>query len=206
MRGAFSTRIGVAIVLLLLFGGLVAFSRQRMERDPGSSMGSPTESAAVPRPTLAVVVPEEWPTYVSEKQEIRLRHPDFAQVREIEGVLVLYHHGPTQTEGTELFDGFTITVQTVPFAATQESLKQVADDRLADDRQHATITRGLSPIELAGQTGWQYQISGVGEYTIIVLPHGERQAVVLSYLVADPDDRAYEQTVQQMLASLELLS
>lgn len=199
MRDTFSVRIGIAIVLLLFFGGLVAFSRQRFM--PPVSPEAPSTTRLI-EPTESVVVPSDWPVHVSENQPVQIAYPPLAQVREVEKVLVVYHHGATQTEGTELFDGFTVTLQTVAFTEGQTSLQEVAEDRLANDRQHATVTRPLTPIELAGRTGWQYQISGLGEYTIIVLPVAEGEAMVISYLVADPEAQGYEHMVQQILASL----
>lgn len=194
----------VAALLLLVIGaGVFVYSLQNKPKTPVLVNVSPT---AQPSLTPDTGIPADWKTFESEDFAYTFSYPpeDF-KLEEGESVRVVYL-GPTQTEGTEVFDGIIVAFDPVIPLGNQLLLPYVKED-LGKQREHVEVIKEPTKIEVNGIEGYTYTVSGLGEFTFIYLPAPDGKNVVrINYLVADPENSGYQQIVDDILESFSFTS
>ncbi len=192
--------LGVVVALLLLAvgAGVFVYSLQNKPKTPVLVNISPTVQ---PSSTPDTVIPADWNVFESEDFAYTFSYPsvDF-ELTENESVRVTFI-GPTQAEGTEVYDGIILEFGTITPLGDQLLLPYVKED-LGEQREHAEVIKEPTPIKVNGIDGYTYTISGLGEFTFIYLPTPDGKSVVrINYLVADPENSGYQKIVDDMLES-----
>ncbi len=150
-------------------------------------------------------VPDGWLFMESEEHEFSVAYPPEVEVqdRQDEGVAFLFT-GATQAQGTELFDGYVITFRQEGYQ--DDSFLTYVQRRhaeLEDEPATSEITAVL-PVIVAGYSGFAFNVTGLGTFRHVYIPSGDKEALLITYLVADPENLGYQEDVDMMLSSLSV--
>jgi len=180
---------------IVLVATLAAFLINSKDNSVDTSAPSVT-----PLPTSTAVIPQDW-TYV-KSEDLTIYYPKgFASIAG-DGLSLVFL-GPTQTEGTEMFDGINITVRTGTLDS--KTLRQVVDDKVKQTKEDGVseITQDLESTQVAGKQGFTFKARGLGEYTFIYLPKGTDNYLEVSRIVEDPGNLGFAETADQIISSME---
>ena len=165
-------------------------------------MAQPSVPAVTPTPNLSDLKTHSLSSY-------QVSYPNDVNLAEDQGsVTRLYKWGPTQKEGTELYDGFSISFEPreIPNATLNEYVS-VKIDEIKRQVGIVELLSGPSPITLGGYTGFSYTIRGLGDYQIIILESPSKTYFMeMSILVSDPGGSAFQSTVDQILSTFKFIA
>lgn len=196
------------ITLLIAFAMIAVLSTgvwYYLEYTQTQQMGSRTE-VPVLGPTVTIAPPEAqtpdgWVEFTDETAGISFLHPQDAQIKrenEYVGVIML---GPTQSEGTELYDGLAVLLSTYPLNG--KGLRAAAEaDRETTASDPVVQVGEITPITYAGQMGYTYQASSLGTRSIIILPFENDLYLKVINSTVDPTGKGFEQTTEQIVSSV----
>lgn len=195
----------IFILLILLGVGLLAYfgylynPSTQPTPEPTSSSTPTTITSATPDPT-ANWITKTYSTY-------QIKYPTDLTANEREGsVFTISKWGATQTEGTELFDGFSITFQprelpnVTPIEYANSRIKEMVDTGISE------ITAGPTQITVNGYNGVTFTQVGLGKYKHTVL--SSKNGVMLmhiSLLIADPGGIGFQKTIDQILSTFKFI-
>lgn len=213
---------GLAIAVAVLVGGLVllvvgfwfASQRERVGLDGDVPAVSPTQAVdltptqssgvADPSPTIQVAVPDDWQRYANEDVGFLIHHPDSMEIESNPvGGVKFQMEGPTQRQGTELYDGISLTIQRGSFEAG--SFDAFVQNEYVEEQDSPTNS-GLSELRertMLGRRGYEYVVTGLGEFTHVYLPLEGKRYAHIYYLVEDPEGDDFAQILSDMLSTLE---
>lgn len=207
MENKIATVLTIILLLAIAAGGL--YYSYNLQTNPGAS---PTPSATntpiktiSPNPTSEA--PDNWVTYASEQFGFSIIHPPNMEISEDpqEGVRFT-KLGPTQKQGTEFYDGISLTFSSGSYS--EDNLETFVEAEHAKMQEEA-VTQNLSNIEkvtINGTEGYQFKSVSLGTFTHIYLPAGEKRYVHIVNATLDPEDEGFEKTVNTMLSTLEISS
>jgi|GEM_PF-2827981 len=151
-----------------------------------------------------MTVPADWMSLSGTGYS--LSYPEEFTVRELDDSQVLLSLGPTQTDGTEIFDGMMISLMSVDLKDV--SLEEYVDAQILSiqEADMSTIIQEKAAISIGQYQGFFYQARGLGIFSHIFL-QGENsdQALEIITLVEDPGELGFQTTMDQVLASIQLL-
>lgn len=157
-------------------------------------------------PTDKTDVSTGWTLFNSKALGFSIRHPDEVEVITTQqGVVSFIMIGPTQSQGTELFDGFNVTISKGIYSPTNyENFRGfVEEERQNKSKDPATQSvSALAPVTIAGKEGFQFEQNALGDYTHIYLPTISNEYLLISKIVADPGNLGFEETINKMLSTL----
>ena len=89
---------------------------------------------------------------------------------------------------------------------SENSLKNYVDDLRAEKLADPVLLEvsEITPATIAGLNGFQFTEVGLGELTNIYLPINEGEYLHFGYLLADPENLGYQNTLDLMLSTLSL--
>lgn len=187
--------IVVGIIMVVLAQADKRMTEQRVADTTPTASSTPTPS-----------LPPDWRMYTIP-DAFQVQYPPTVTPQQTESGVSLTYFGPTQTEGTELYDGFAVHIQQVDLPSTAPTVEAYAHYTLEDNLQHARLVEDIHPVVLNQWEGFVYTLEGIGKITTMVItyPHPGK-ALVISYLAPDPNNQGYEVMVQQIVSSLQLPS
>lgn len=157
-------------------------------------------------------------TYTSSEHKWQIDYPSSLEVNTypatqigssgIGQVIVFSKLGSTQSEGTELYDGLSMTVGVVK-KDPNDSIK-VAADKITKPQDPEISTRSeLKEISINSLSGYEATVTGLGEFRIIILenPNNSSQAYYISSIAVGPgaSEATYKKIISDMLASLRTI-
>lgn len=153
-----------------------------------------------------VEVPADWEMYVDEQLNFSIAHPPEATVsEETEGRVQFTFLGPDNVMGSEITDGFTLTVASENYsqaASFQAYVEQQYDETLQN------IGEGVEEpfaTTFHDRAAYRYVVdTGFGPTTHLYVAHNVGTTLHLSWNVDDPNSEGYLDTVDTMLRSLNL--
>lgn len=201
----------IGVILLVLFvtvGGFLYYNRTQGVQDavsnpttlnPGTNGGiSPTpnplgasgSSFMDPNGVFTVLYPADYELDTSDPIHPRI-----------------FKRGETQRPQTELYDGALIVFESVDLG--NQTLSSFLDARIKDATQNG-MQEVITPKTAASfnnYSGYTYTLRGLGEttYTVIQKDASSSSALIISTLVADPENKGYQQEVNATLNSITLL-
>lgn len=135
-----------------------------------------------------------------------LRYPDTYTINEEPaGTFILTRVGPTQTLGTELYDGVALIIRWHELQG--RTLENFVDQQIAAAGLDgiSVIARGKQPITVSEYDGFSYVLDGLGTYTKnFIMKDSANRALQLEYLVEDPTNIGFQQQVNQILSSVNI--
>lgn len=182
------------------------FCTQEVKECPDGSyvsrQGPNCEFAPCPTTTGGSSIPENWGTYTAAGNIFSFKYPPDMTLEKRADGLALIKIGPTQREGTEVYDGILLNFRTGSLQG--QTLQQYVQGQVEESQQHAEVTRPLSQTTINGISGYTFMVRGLGEFTHIYLPLGDNQFLHISKLVEDPSNQGFEKTANQVLSTLTL--
>ena len=142
---------------------------------------------------------EDWKTYSNDIYQIK--YPgDFEEDDEDVNTFSITKVGPTQKDGTELYDGISISFEIVENYELQSYVDSQYENGLIEflNDPEATIFNGYDAIT--------YVIQGLGTFEHIVLETNDNGALVdITVLVSDPKNLGYRDTIDQILSTFKFI-
>lgn len=188
--------IGWSVVIALLLVGVAASQRDLRQGKPSAE-----NTSAAP----ATVVPSDWQTFRHDQMKFAISYPSSVKLNQDGAFVSFFQYGSTQTMGSAVHDGLIVNIMSQAYPGGNESLKAFVEQQLQGDSENGNIAQPVTPISINGYQGLTYTLEGQGRYQIIILPQDNDRVLMISYLAADPDNRGYAQTVEQMFSTLELM-
>jgi len=122
--------------------------------------------------------------------------------------LRLYYHGPTQGDGTEIYDGILMhfSLENISsdthLASYAQSMYEKETGDLVEGIQNPVVTR-------VGDTeGYRYRVRGLGTFDVVLVPHREKNNTILriSMVYPDPQSVGYRAIVERVVSNLNFLT
>ena len=149
-------------------------------------------------------LPGEWQTYTNQESGFSMDYSSALKKEEGSQEIVKFTLlGPTQREGTEIFDGISVIVTTATH--TQKDLKNYIESRLEKTGEIGEVTSGPKRVVLNGNNGYRYEKVTAGSSTVLTFPLSEEKVIKISYSAPDPEDRGYREIVEEMINSFRIL-
>jgi hypothetical protein len=118
-----------------------------------------------------------------------------------------YKQGATQQGQTEMYDGVIITIETVDLE--NQTLSNWIDTKIKESTADGTveITQPKTQTTVNGFPGFTYTTRSLGEatYYVVQKDNKSKNAVVITTLVADPQNVGYQTEVDNTLNTIQLL-
>jgi hypothetical protein len=151
-------------------------------------------------------LPDDWQTYISPEWEFAINHPSDVKIELTQNGVHFLKLGPTQSTGTELFDGlsllvFTAQLQNISF----EAFAQQEHAKLKNDPIYESVS-DLSDVKVANYEGYSFTADGLGKSTTYYLKNGEKGYIKITDMTVEPanQNRDFKKTVTQMLNSFQI--
>lgn len=147
-------------------------------------------------------IPSDWEVYVNPTIGFSFRHdPDLKYSERSKSDISFYAWGPTQSDGTEVYDGLIISFRKVRLTATAEEYIQSQIDQFQNVGQ---ITEPLHDIRINKTPAKSFSASTLGDFTIIFVPLDDKNLIEISYLAPDPGQLGFQKKIDQMLFTFNL--
>jgi len=204
--------IGAATVIVL---GLTAFYIQTggsLQDGAGGTTPTPFESPPAPNespspvPTVTPQEVAEWKSYDSESIGFAILYPPDLTVEETEmGAVHFFLFGPTQRQGTEFYDGISLTFDSG--SLEERTLEEFVSDRVQELEDESVVEEVTSPqqVTISGISGYSFSVISLGIRTYYYLPKEEDDYLEVADGTADPTGQGYEEVVDTILSTLTLL-
>jgi hypothetical protein len=201
-------KIGVIILVISILIGAVSFFLRNRKQEPNDKGGNTTPIPNQNINQLPSPTPDPTANWkMTATKYYTIKYPNGLDLKaEEEDVLVLSKWGPTQTEETELFDGYSIALKTDETSQTPEEYADVLIEEIKD-LETAKITKDLEPITINDYEGVTFTEEGLGTYENIILGSDKSSVLILiTVIVSDPGNLGFQETVDQILSTLEFIS
>ena len=166
--------------------------------------------APIPLPTqvntpVATTDPTlNWLTYSSSTYSVKYS-TDITLKEGEGGSAILSKWGPTQKEGTELYDAFSLIFLPKAVSGTLESYVNSKIEAIEKEGVYK-ITSGPDPLTINNYTGLSYIQEGGGTFKVIVLQNSKKNLLIeIDEMVSDPGNLGFQKTVDQILSTFEFI-
>lgn len=145
---------------------------------------------------------EYWKTFSNVYLKISYP-PDLKLTERDASEIVLQKWGPTQKANTEFYDGISISIQPFELYFTAEDY---AKNKIGEIERNGIgqITKPLAPITIGDYSGFTFSATGLGEHQMIILKSPSGMIINITNSTNDPGNLGFSQTVESILATLEL--
>ena len=205
-------RVGVIFLIIAVVVGIIyaysKYQKYRSENQKANTNPAPTQTVNQQLPSPTPDPTNDWSAYATSTYTVK--YPGDLVLKDEGGnILSFSKWGPTQTKGTELFDGFAITFvpkEHIMLMPEGSSPKDYADAKIKqiESLEMSKITEEPKPITINGYEGITYTEEGLGTFKQIILGSDDGNILMISILVADPGNLGFQETVDQILSTLEL--
>lgn len=208
--------IYIFIVLLLLSlsaVGFLAFQNNQLSKQIDSLLtvneydDFPITSADKPVITLpAQETPliENWLTYRDSNSCYTFKYPSNLSL-DLENGVVLTLSGPTQEQNTEIYDGIYLHFS-LPLNLEGKTLGQYIDSGIEEAKIVGQMLKPKQEITNNGIKGFTYTFQGLGIFEHFVLQSEDHKcAVDITNGTVDPTNQGFQNTVDQILSTLEII-
>jgi len=194
-----------SIITAVALGIAAFFAYQNHQLKQQSLTQTQTPASPEPSPDLS---PESndldptaaWQTYSNSLYQIR--YPADVKVEETEGAaLRIYKWGPTQREGTEVYDGIILHITPKEIS---DDLDKYVQAKIFESTSNgiSEIISGPSPVTINGYQGRTYVSRSLGESKYTILQSNDKVMFVeISDGTTDPGNLGFTNTVTQILST-----
>jgi len=161
----------------------------------------------VPTPTSELSVkniPEGWKTYTSQNLGFALAYPSLMEIIEHEdGTVTFVLLGPTQSKGTEMYDGVSINFSSQNFEGDFKEFIE-KEWKLKKEDEIYTEVGEIKESDIAVKKGLTYSVSSLGNFDLIFIPTSDNKYLQITMLVEDPKNQGFEEISKKILDSLAI--
>lgn len=193
----------VVVILFLFSAGSVYFY---------NTFKPQTKSSIAPSPTINTTqlseLTDEWRTYISPEWGFSINHPfDVKAELKQDGVHFL-KLGPSQSTGTELFDGLSLLVYSAELPDLKfDKFVQLEHLKIKNEPAYETVS-DLKSTQVANFSGYNFTATGLGTSTTYFLKTDSNKFIKITDMTVEPEKagRDFHKTVKQMLNTLQINS
>jgi hypothetical protein len=196
--------VGITLVLVIILTGTAFFIRRssKLSVNPSPTPTPVPTATSTPIPTPTPSVPDDWQIYEPDSNW-SISYPKKMQTRENQdGSVSFILLGPTQTQGTEVYDGIIFTVETGVY--TENSFQSFAENGYQENADEPTTSEitDLTQVSIQDKKAYQYTVTSLGEFTHIYIQGAGKTYAHISMLIEDPGDESFQEIADKMLDSL----
>ncbi|OGM22383.1 hypothetical protein A2961_00775 [Candidatus Woesebacteria bacterium RIFCSPLOWO2_01_FULL_39_21] len=148
--------------------------------------------------------PEGWKTYTSQNLGFALAYPSLMEIREHEdGTVTFVLLGPTQSKGTEMYDGISINFSNQSFEGDFKEFIE-KEWKLKKEDEIYTEVGEIKESDIAVKKGLTYSVSSLGNFDLIFIPTSDNKYLQITMLVEDPKNQGFEEISKKILDSLAI--
>ena len=119
----------------------------------------------------------------------------------------IFKRGATQKGQTEMYDGVIVLLETVNLQG--KTLEEFVDERLAsfESSDVVKVSQPKKAVSLNTYPGFTYETEGLGSARdLVIMKNGQSTtALVVTISVMDPENVGYQEEVNAMLSTIELV-
>lgn len=208
---ALSALVVVAIVLLAVG---ISINSQKLSKEISPDMIgvapsiaiSPTSSVEEIQVSPTAVVQDNllanWKTFSNAFIKMSFP-PDVVLTERDASEVLLQKWGPTQKANTEFYDGISLTIQPLELSLTAEDYAKMKIGEI-ERSGVGQISESLVPIKIGNYSGYTFSVTGLGEHQMIILKSPGGMIINITNSTNDPGNLGFSQTVDSILATIEL--
>ncbi|MBX4190031.1 hypothetical protein KW791_01925 [Candidatus Parcubacteria bacterium] len=147
-------------------------------------------------------VSETWKTYSSPDNGFSIKYDPSLTPEAEDGQVRFYKWGPTQKGETELYDGMAVSIQSMTLTG---SLEDFANEEMAQFARVGEITKDLHDVKINGVSAKSYSASGLGDFTVYLVPVNSKKILYIATLAPDPGNLGFQKTIDDMLSTFVLV-
>jgi hypothetical protein len=196
--------IPLLILILAAMIGLYFINTLLKNTPLENNVGNTPTTSQTQDTTPSPDIPDNWITYTSD--DFTLRHPSTVKAEATQEGTRFLELGPTQSLGTELFDGLSMLFTTGSQGNQSfEAFTKSEYDKSKNDPTTMSIS-DLRPVTIAGINGFSYEVSSLGDATVIYLPKGQNEYMRIINNTVEPQNstKNFKEVSQQMLSTLKV--
>lgn len=175
-------------------------TQETVQQQPDLSL-TPIISRPITPVNPTDTIQKSWKIYTSVPLGFSINHPnDMEPIKQGE-TIVFTKTGPAQKEGTEFFDGISLTFSTGGY---NNDLYAAVNKELNKMKEWPTYESSteIKSVSYAGKNGYSFSVKAMGSHTYIFLPRTNYEYLIITNTTADATGQGYEKIVSQMLSSL----
>lgn len=142
---------------------------------------------------------------ILDTEEYSAQYPSDFDIRHQQGYSTLVKLGPTQRDGTEMYDG--VLINFIWHTLGGQTLESFVDTKISQvsDGPVGELMSGKTSAKLGEYDGFSYQVQGMGTYTEYFITKGNADsALQIEVLVEDPTSQGFQQRVNQILSTVKI--
>lgn len=197
------------LILIIIFGslavGYLTHGFKQIYPNPqvspsASVMPLPTEVAL--QSTVSAQIPANWLVYHSPNG-YAIAYPSDIKTDQVSEGERFYKHGPTQSSGTELYDGISLLIRTGDLAnLSLEDLVQKKHQQMKEEETTRDISNPVN-INYGNHSAIQFKKSSLGDGEFIYLKTPNGKYLELINISVEPNNKdTYQKIVSQMIGSI----
>jgi len=144
-------------------------------------------------------------TYTDIILGVSFDYPNDMEINDKDGGLRVYKWGPSQAEGTELYDGMVLSFMKVD---NTDKLDLEAFAKLELENEIVFESEVVKPLEKITHgliTGYEFTTLGLGESTSFYFSNSAGEIIRASYFTEDPLEQGFDETMNTILESLKTI-
>ena len=208
--------IGAIILGLIIYGAYYFYNdtyEQTMleiqNTTPVAPIPSVTEAdiATDSGESTSTAIPADWKLSNSSKYGYSIRFPKNMQSDTTSEGDRYYFMGPTQSLGTELYDGISLLIKSHRYNG--KTIKEVATER-HDIMEKEETTKSITSVSEVGYRsvfGYKFRREALGDADFIYIPMNKDEYLEVINMTVEPEnaknDPPYTQIVEQMISSIK---
>lgn len=147
-------------------------------------------------------------SYLDHKGVYSILYPNDYQIDTQDPIHIrIYKRGQTQRPQSEMSDGALMVFESIDLSG--KSLEEWVDTRIKESTSDGTsqIINPKKEINQNSYPGFYFSIHGLGDSQNLVIQKDKKSnnAVIITYLVSDPQNKGYQKEVDLVLKSIKLL-
>lgn len=193
--------ISIIIVLVLLAGAGFYFLRSSETPEPAT----PTSPVVVNDEDTPPVfpsepqIPDNYVKFENANFGYEFFYPESSDAQVNNDIVSVGEYGPTQTEGTEVFDGYFVNI--TEFELGELAFDEFVTTRFEENSVNSEVVEAVTPFSHNRYEGYAYTMSGLGTFSYVYLTNGSN-VLEISYLVEDPGNLGYQTYVDNIIDSI----
>lgn len=192
---------GILLILMSLFSAFMFYQNKQLREElVNLTKVAPT---IAPSPESTPTAHGDWETFSSSVYEFK--YPgDFTLIEDEGSMATILKIGPTQKEGTEVYDGISITFQ--PREIPDISLDVYVYNTITEIEKIgiSKVIKQPEKITISNYDGLTYTEEGLGTFENIVLASEDGKLFMeISILVTDPGDLGFEEISKEILSTFK---
>lgn len=200
----------IVVIFILVLAGSVGYIVTQ-QNSIAQIAPTPNQTKAAPTPTVIIdeSIDLSKNTYEDPKGTFKVKYPTEYKIdSQNNGQYIRFSKvGETQTGQTEMFDGVIIVFESVNLG--DKTLSSWIDGRIKESTADGTmkVVAIKEPTTIGKYSGYTYALQGLGtsDYFVIQKDASSKNAVVITNLIEDPQNKNYQAEVDTIFSHIELL-